>query len=233
VRKTISIICLSILASACVDDVATDEASLYCEDCVPEPRPPLPPPPPIPPQPAPPPDYTYEVGAARFLLERAGAAIIQRVNDDPDLSGSLRWLGDPPTWCRYQCNTSPWNAYPGIDYVYATTHLKFRYSTSLTYRDINVPVQIRARCDGWETGAGSRRVSFVPQIAVISGGSWLESLANFFSNGYLSARINDAIAAEIGSGGGASIPLDGTCDSLGVRSGYPDHPELDAFTWDR
>jgi len=230
-----SVIGLSLVATACVDadpDLAREESEL-CYTCPDEedlPQPP--PPPPIPPAPTLPADYSYDVGSMRFILSKAGDALIAGINADPDVAGTIAWRGDRPDRCGYACNTPAWAPYPDHDYAQSTTYLRFRYSQWGTYRDISVPVSIRATCDKWATGAGTRTVSVRTLEPAISGGSWLEGVVDFFSVGYLSSFVDAQIKQQL-STSSARLTLPGTCDSLGAISGYPGHPELDAFIWDR
>ncbi len=234
--KMIAASLFAFAATACVvedpDELAADEQEL-CYDCdyedgtgtsTVE----------LPPLPSPPPDYLWDVNSGRFLVARAGEKIVRDVNADPEISGDLTWRGLAPDRCGYACNTAPAAPHYGVAYSSSYAYLKFHYQQGIVSRDITVPVRISGSCFNWKTGAGTRVMGIYAETAVISGGSWIESILDFFSNGQLTAYINAEIAASVSGGSGSSWPVDGSCDSLGVRSGWSaQDPYLDAFTWDR
>jgi hypothetical protein len=216
------------------EPVAAQTAALDCPSpgCPPPapPADPLPPPPPL----ASPNAAGFQgLSLIRLGIDAAINDVITETNNDPDVDGTLSWRGQGPWTCGYECNHPPNNAYPGRPYAESTTWVHLRYKQWVVIkRDIDVPVDVRAYCANWQyTGVGELLVQVRPRPAIISGGSWIESIVNFFSAGHLSEYISQRVSGSAPTGGSSVMHL-GPCTSLGVKTGYPTWPADDGFTWD-
>ncbi len=183
-----------------------------------------------PPPPSANPAGSFPLRILRVLLTQAGDDMLAKY----DQAGTLRWNGEPPRSCAYSCNTAPSRAVAGQRFSLARSELKFRWSylSGLVHRNITVPVRIQATCNGWEQGQGKLSVAVIPEQAVVSGGTLVEGVLNFFSAGHLSAYITGRVESSLAGASGNNVTL-GSCRSLGVVSGYPTAPDYDAFVWDR